>query len=161
MATILVGIGEYAVSNNVGDNVKTMALGSCVAVIFHAPKFNAVGMAHVALPDSSIGSERTKNLPAYFADSAIPVLINEFKKLGITKNSDLQIKLTGGATIMDPNGTFNIGKRNVLAIRKILWKYRLGARKEDVGKDFSRTVKVEVATGKMTVTSPNRGEWQL
>lgn len=161
MATILVGIGEYAVSNKPGDVIKTLALGSCVAIVFNAPKLKAVAMAHVALPDSSIGSERSLKLPAYFADSAIPVLIEEFKKLGISKSSDLQIKLTGGATIMDPNGTFNIGKRNVLAIRKILWKYRLGARKEDIGKDFSRTVKIEVDTGKVTVSSPKLGEWEL
>ena len=62
---------------------------------------------------------------------------------------------------MDPNGTFNIGKRNVLAIRKILWKLRLGARKEDVGDNFSRTVSVDVDTGKVLISSPKRGEWEL
>ena len=51
--------------------------------------------------------------------------------------------------------------RNVLAVRKVLWKYRLGARKEDVGKDFSRTVKIEVDTGNIVVSSPRRGEWNL
>ena len=161
MQTTLVGIGEYSVSQSPGEVIKTMALGSCVAIIFYAPKFKAAGMAHVALPDSSIGSERSAKLPAYFADTAVPALIEEFKKIGITKNSDIQIKLTGGATIMDPNGTFNIGKRNVLAVRKVLWKYRLGARKEDVGKDFSRTVKIEVDTGNIVVSSPRRGEWNL
>ena len=161
MATIIVGIGEYAVSSQPGIVIKTLALGSCVAIIVYAPKFSAAGMAHVALPDSSIGSDRTKTLPAYFADSAIPNLIGDFKKLGITKSSDLQIKLTGGAAIMDPNGTFNIGKRNVLAIRKILWKYRLGARKEDVGKDFSRSVKILVDTGVVTISSPRKGEWNI
>ncbi len=161
MATILVGIGEYAVSDKPGDVVKTLALGSCVAVIFHAKKIQAAGMAHVALPDSLIDSARAKRLPAYFADSAIPILINDFKKLGVTKSSELQIKLVGGAAIMDPNGTFNLGKRNVLAIRKILWKYRLGARKEDVGKDYSRTVKIDVDTGTVIVTSPKKGEWSI
>ncbi len=161
MALVLVGIGEYALSNKPGDLVKTMALGSCVAIVVHAPKYNVAGMAHVALPDSSVSSERAKRLPAYFADLAIPAMLNNLKRLGINKSSDLQIKLAGGATIMDPNGTFNIGKRNVLAIRKILWKYRLGARKEDVGKDYSRTVRIEVDTGEVIISSPRKGEWEL
>jgi chemotaxis protein CheD len=157
----MIGIGEYAVTNKKGESIKAMALGSCVAVIFIAPKFNAVGMAHVALPDSSIGSDRAKKLPAYFADSAIPILMKEFNKLGVKRSADLVIKMVGGAAIMDPNGTFNIGKRNVLAIRKILWKLRLGARKEDVGDNFSRTVSVAVDTGKVLINSPKRGEWEL
>jgi len=161
MSTVLVGIGEYAVSNRPGDVVKTMALGSCVAILVYSPKYLVAGMAHVALPDSSIGSDRARNLPAYFADTAVPALFNKFKEFGISKNSDILIKLAGGASIMDPNGTFNIGKRNVLAVRKILWKYRLGARKEDVGKDYSRTVSIAVDTGGVTISSPRKGEWNL
>jgi chemotaxis protein CheD len=62
---------------------------------------------------------------------------------------------------MDPNGTFNIGKRNVLAIKKLLWKYKLGAIAEDVGKDYSRTVSVNIQTGEVLVSSPGKGEWKL
>ena len=161
MATIMVGIGEVGISNKPDDIVKTMALGSCVAVIFLAPKIRAVGMAHVALPDSKIGGERAQNLRGYFADKAIPYLISEFKKLGITKPTDIIIKLAGGASIMDPNGIFNIGKRNILTIRKILWQHRLGARAEDVGENFSRTVWIETSTGKVFVSSPRKGVWEI
>ena len=157
----MIGIGEYAVSDKIDDLLKTMALGSCVGVVFLAPKFHAAGMAHVALPDSGISQEKKEALPAYFADSAIPMMIEQFKRLGVTKSSEITVKLVGGASIMDPNGTFNIGKRNVLAIRKVLWKHRLGARKEDVGKNYSRTVKVEVKTGKILVSSPRLGEWEI
>ena len=59
MRTILVGIGEIAVSGDIEEIIKTMALGSCVAVIFYAPGKNIVGMAHIALPDSNIGSDRS------------------------------------------------------------------------------------------------------
>ncbi|MEJ2635080.1 MAG: chemotaxis protein CheD [Calditrichia bacterium] len=161
MSTIMVGIGEVGISGNPGDIVKTMALGSCVAIVFLAPKARAVGLAHVALPDSSIGGERAKSLPGYFADIAIPHLVGEFRKLGAVQSRDLIIKLAGGASIMDPNGVFNIGKRNVLAIRKILWKHRLGAIVEDVGDNFSRTVWIEVGSGKVFVSSPRKGVWEI
>jgi len=161
MKTILVGIGEIGISDNTEHIIKTMALGSCVAIVFLAPKIRTVGLAHVALPDSSIGRDRVKNLPGYFADTAVSFLINEFNKLGVHKSSDLIIKLAGGANIMDHEGVFNIGKRNVLTIRKLLWKHHLGARAEDVGGNFSRTVWVEVKSGKVFVSSPRKGVWEL
>lgn len=162
MSTIFVGIGEVGISSKPGDIVKTMALGSCVGVIFLAPQKNAVGLAHVALPDSKIGESKAAKLPGYFADIAVPYLIREFKtRFEVRRSSELIIKLAGGGSIMDPNGTFNIGKRNVLAIRKLLWQRRLGAISEDVGKNFSRTVWVEVDTGKCFISSPGRGIWEL
>lgn len=161
MATILVGIGEVGVSTNPDDIIKTMALGSCLAVIFLARKPRMVGLAHVALPDSSIGSSRSESLPGYFADKAVPYLISTFKKSGIFGPPKLTIKLAGGATIMDPNGVFNIGKRNILAVRKVLWKNRLGAIVEDLGNNFSRTVSVEVGSGKVFVSSPEKGVWEI
>ena len=161
MSTIYVGVGEYAVSKTPGDVVKTLALGSCVAVIILDPIQRAVGMLHVALPDSSISKRRVSERPGMFADTGIPILLNEMKRLGYNGNGNLIVKLAGGASIMDPNGTFNIGKRNVLAVRKILWNHRLGALAEDVGDSISRTVSLSVDTGRVILSSPGRGEWQL
>jgi chemotaxis protein CheD len=163
MATKVIGIGEIGICKNPGDSVKTYALGSCVALIIFAPKIPAVGMAHIALPDSTIGvNGRTKTLPGYFADVAIPNLINEFKRLGVVKNHEVRIKVVGGANIMDPDGHFNIGKRNLLAIKKILWQYKLGAIAEDVGASHSRTVDAQVdGVGTVVVTSPHMDDVTL
>ena len=62
---------------------------------------------------------------------------------------------------MDPKGTFNIGKRNILAIKKILWTRGMGAVAEDVGGSISRTVAVEVDSGKVMLSSAARGNWVL
>lgn len=161
MQVINVGVGEIGVSNAPDTVVKTYALGSCVALIFYAPKYNAAGLAHIALPDSSFANGKSKELPGYFADLAIPKLIDAFKKFGVKKNSEVIVKLTGGAKIMDPQSRFNIGKRNVLATKKILWKYKLGAIAEDVGKNYSRTVSVSTSSAEVSVTSPGRGEWKI
>ncbi len=161
MAIIMVGIGELAVSNKSGDIIKTMALGSCVGIMVYAPGLKAAGLAHVALPDSSIGNDFNSDMPAYYADVGVARLVEEFNKLGASRPSDLVIKLAGGANIMDSNGSFNIGKRNILAVKKMLWKYRLGAIKEDVGKNFGRTAWIEVDTGNVFLSSPRLGRWQL
>ena len=161
MNTVFVGVGECKASKNPDEVIKTMALGSCVAVIFLDPINRAIGMVHVALPDSSINKERMQQKPCMFADSGIPKLINQMKSFGYKDRGRLIVKVAGGATIMDPNQTFNIGKRNILAVKKILWKYRLGALAEDVGKNHSRTVAVSVKTGKVVISSPGRGEWEI
>ena len=161
MGTIYVGVGEYSATRTPGTIVRTLALGSCVAVIFLDPKQKAVGLLHVALPDSSINKKRMEERPGMFADSGIPKLLEEMKKVGYNESNKLIVKLAGGASIMDPNNTFNIGKRNVLAIRKKLWQYKLGAIAEDVGGNLSRSISIDLNTGRVIVSSPGRGEWEL
>lgn len=161
MGVIYVGVGEYAVSNKPGDVIKTMALGSCVGVIFLSPELKTAALLHVALPDSTINKKKSEDLPGMFADTGIEALLKDIRKYGYNGNGNLMIKLAGGAAIMDPNNTFNIGKRNLLAVRKILWKYRLGAIAEDVEGSISRTVTIMLDTGKVVISSPGRGEWEL
>ncbi|MBD3166806.1 chemotaxis protein CheD, partial [bacterium] len=54
MSVIYIGVGEYGATNKPGEVIKTLGLGSCVAVILLAPKQRAIGLVHVALPDSTI-----------------------------------------------------------------------------------------------------------
>ena len=159
---ITLGVGDFGATNKPSDAVKTFALGSCVSIIFLFPKTRAVGMVHVALPDSSLSRAKAKERPGYFADTGIPALICEMKKTGYSGNGrEMIVKLAGGAQIMDLNNTFNIGKRNVLAIKKLLWGHGMGALVEDVGGNYSRTVAVHVDTGKVTLSSPGRKNWEI
>lgn len=153
MTQINVGIGELAVSNNPEDHIKTFGLGSCVAIVVLDPKARAVGLIHIALPDSSINLDKAKKLPGYFADTAIPHLLDKMSKLGChPKGKGMAIKLIGGAQVMDPNNRFNIGKRNILTIKKILWSLQLAVSAEEVGGNVSRTVDLNVKTGRVTIS---------
>ncbi|MFH1075372.1 MAG: chemotaxis protein CheD [Pseudomonadota bacterium] len=159
---ILLGIGELGVTNIQGEVLKTLALGSCVSTVFLHPTTRTIGMVHIALPDSSIGGANALERPGYFADTAIPALIAEMKKKGCAENAkDMIVKLAGGAQIMDPKNTFNIGKRNVIAIKKILWSYGMGAVAENVGGTYSRSVTVDVDTGRVVLSSPGKENWEI
>lgn len=162
MSQIILGIGDFGASKTMGTAVKTYALGSCVAAIFLCPITRTVGMIHVALPDSSINPAKVKERPGYFADTGIPLLLQSMARLGCAPNGrGMHVKLAGGASIMDPNETFNIGKRNVLAIHKILWSLGLGAVAEDIGGSISRTVSVAVNTGEVIISTPGRPDKKL
>jgi len=157
LSVVTLGIGEYGAVNKPGDVIKTHALGSCVAIVILDPATRTIGMAHVALPESKVHPGRAKKLPGYFADTAVPALIEKMKEAGAGANlQKMIVKLAGGANVMDKNNTFNIGKRNVLAIKKELWRHRMGARSEDVGGTISRTVTVKMDDGKVVITSPGR-----
>ncbi|HEY5672101.1 MAG TPA: chemotaxis protein CheD [Malonomonas sp.] len=162
MGQVILGVGDYGASSQLGEEVKTYALGSCVSVIFLDPKTRTVGMVHVALPDSSINKNKAQEKPGYFADTGIPALLQTMSRYGCDKRGKgLVVKLCGGANVMDTNDTFMIGKRNALAIKKILWSYGMGAVSEDLGGNFSRTVSISVETGQVTLSSPGRPNWLL
>lgn len=159
MATKTVGIGEWAVSSDPDDEIKTYALGSCLAVIIFDANVRVAGLIHIALPDSSIDQERAKRNPGYFADTGLPLMIEEMKKHGAVRQH-VRVKLAGGASVMDDKGIFDIGKRNILAAKRILWKSSLGAVAEDTGGDISRTVTVRVSDGYAFVSSGQK-KWEL
>ena len=157
MGIVTLGIGEYGMVKNPGDLIKTHALGSCIAIIILDPGTRSIGMVHVALPESKVHPVRAEKLPGYFADTAVPVLLNCMQQMGSAGNlRKLVVKLIGGANVMDKNNTFNIGKRNALAIKKALWQQRMSAVAEEVGGSLSRTVSVNVDDGKIVITSPGR-----
>lgn len=155
MTVLLVGIGEFEATSLPGFSIKTLALGSCVAVIILDPKTHTIGLAHVALPDSSIDADKARTQPGYFADTAIPALLARMAKHG-AQGKGLLVKLAGGASVLNDSNTFNIGKRNALAIKKLLWKYGMGPLAEDLGGEVSRTVEVFVDTGIARISTPGR-----
>jgi len=160
MNVVYVGVGEMATSRKPEQIVKTLALGSCVAVVMLDPQNKTVGLLHVALPDSSINKKRALERPGMFADTGLETLMENMKNQGFL-GGRLVVKLVGGASVMDPNNTFNIGKRNILSVKKTLWKYKLGALSEDVGGSISRSVAINVKTGKVVISSPGRGDWEI
>jgi len=160
---LLLGVGEYGATVTNGGVIKTMALGSCIALMILDRGTRCVGMDHIALPESSVSPDRAKQLPGYFADTGIPALIERMKQVGgsFSRPSNLIVKIAGGANVADPNNTFNIGKRNVLAAKKILWQFGLGPMAEDVGGSHSRTVTLYRDTGRIVLSCPGRPDWEL
>lgn len=158
--TVMVGIGDYNAVKSKNSVLKTMALGSCVAIVLLDPASETIGMVHVALPDSSIDVEKSKTKPGYFADTAIPPLLTRMMEFGSKgKILDMYVKITGGANVL--NNGMDIGNRNILAVKKVLWQMGTGPVAEDVGKNFSRTVSAYTDTGIIELYCPGRGTWNL
>lgn len=147
---ITVDIADLAVSNDTTSTLVTYALGSCIAVIVYDPVLRCGGMIHYMLPISKKSPEKAAKNPAMFADTGIPLLFENMYALGCRK-SDLVVKVAGGGQLYDDKGTFNIGKRNYTIMRKMFWKNNIIISAEDVGGAKSRTAKLRLADGRVTI----------
>jgi chemotaxis protein CheD len=159
MSLVVVGISDYQTSNKTDDVIITYSLGSCIGLTVYDPAIKVGGMIHYMLPLSKISPEKAEIKPAMFADTGIPILIKKLFDMGASK-SRLIVKAAGGAQLMDQHKIFNIGERNFLILRKILWKNNILMKNSDVGGMLSRTVRFEIDTGRVTVKS-SLGETEL
>jgi chemotaxis protein CheD len=147
---IVIGISDANVSNNPEDILETHSLGSCIGVCLYDPTTTTGGMLHYQLPNSTMNPSRAKQNPLMFADTGMNYIIDKMLKMGINKKRT-QIKIAGGASMDNgPNG-FDIGKRNYLAIKKILWQHRMFIDAEDIGGNSPRNMYLDIANGKVKI----------
>jgi len=147
MAQVVVGISDCRVSADTEATLVTYALGSCIAVLLYDPVRKVGGMLHFMLPESSLDRNKAAANPFMFADTGISKLLEQIRACG-SDHRRLQVRLAGGAQVLDPQNVFAIGRRNYLAARKELWKFGLLVSGEAVGGELSRTVRLSVDSGK-------------
>ncbi len=160
MSNIVVGVGDCAWSADPEAVLVTYALGSCIGLTIHDPVAGVAGMLHFMLPESKIDKDKATARPYMFADTGIPLLFRKAYELGAVKNR-LVVRAAGAAQVLDPAGFFNIGKRNYQAMRKILWQAGVMVQAESIGGSTSRTVRLEVSTGRMWYRGPGEEEREL
>jgi len=148
MKALIVGVGDCRVSDAAEDVLVTYALGSCVAVAIYDPMVRVGGILHYMLPQSEIDPVKASQKPYMFADTGIPLLFRQAYERGAEKRR-LIVRVAGGAQVMDAEGVFNIGKRNYVAMRKIFWKAGILIQGEAVGGNTSRTMRLEIGTGRL------------
>ena len=147
MSNLVVGVGDCQISNNPEDSIVTYALGSCIAIIIYDPVVRVGGLLHYLLPDSTIDPEKAVKAPFTYADTGIPKLFHSVYALGAEKKR-LLVQAAGGAQVL-ASELFQVGKRNQLAMKKIMWRAGVLVHNEEVGGDQSRTIRMELATGRV------------
>jgi chemotaxis protein CheD len=153
MPDITVGMADLKVSADRTARLVTYALGSCLGVSVYDPAAGVGGMLHVMLPLSEIDHEKARVNPALFVDTGVPALFRACYRLGAVK-SRMVVKVAGGAAAAAPGASdqFQIGKRNLLTLRKLLWKNGVLVDALDVGgHGVSRTMSLDLADGAVTL----------
>lgn len=142
MARCVAGLGELHASATRGDELLVYGLGSCVGIVAHDVQGGAWALGHVVLPGPEpVDTPRGK--PAYYADTGVTAVLGSLQRL-LHRAPLVEVALFGGATAVDGLNAFDIGRRNVLAVRRALWQRGLVPTVEDVGGTASRTLHIVV-----------------
>lgn len=159
MSIINVGISDLN-AGSPPDVIVTYALGSCVGICLYDSSTKIGGLAHIMLPDSKEIANSSEN-PRRYADTAIDELLYLMKKKGANPLA-LTAKIAGGAQMFKTHlNSFNIGTRNVEAVKKVLAAKNIKIIAEDTGKDYGRTVFFDTSTGIMKVKAALKGDVNL
>ena len=143
----LIGIGEMAVSSDPTLILVAPNLGSCLALGVYNPQSKLAGMIHCLLPLSKSDPVKAAKNPTLYVDTGIPLLLEQMLERGGDKRN-LHLFAAGCASINDAQNYFEIGKKNHTVLKKILWKNNLLLHAEHIGSGISRTLSLEVSTGR-------------
>ena len=131
MANLTIGISDLKVCRP-PDVLVTYALGSCVGICLLDSAAGVGGLSHIMLPDSTQATNGAAT-PMRFADTAIPMASERF----------------------------NIGERNIQAVKAALRREGIPIVAEDTGLNYGRTVFFYPETGIMEIRAASMGNKQL
>lgn len=157
---IKVGMADFKVGRN-PDSLISYGLGSCIGIALYDTVTKIGGLAHIMLPDST--QARSAENPAKFANTALPLMLEEIVKLGAAKTR-ITAKIAGGSqmfTFANATDVMRVGERNAEAVRMLLKKMDVKILADDTGGNYGRTVELHLDTGIYHVRTIAKGEKEL
>jgi chemotaxis protein CheD len=152
MELIPVGVGQMRCSSRAGDVLVTYALGSCLGITAYDPQKAVGAMVHIMLPSASINPTDGELNPHKYVDTGLQKLFEAVIHRGGDPRR-LVLAAAGGSRAQGEglDDHFQIGKRNIIMLRKVLWENNILLRGSDVGGNQPRTMMLHVDTGEVTV----------
>jgi chemotaxis protein CheD len=153
-AVIMVPMGRGAVAA-AHEQLRTVGLGSCVAIVIFAPAAHMVALAHCMLP----AREDAFDAPCKYADAAVPALLAQLQAAGA--HAPYSASLVGGASMFPGVPTAfsrDIPGQNLAAARAALAAAAIPIRTEDVGGNDGRSVLVDPVGQRVMVRSLRGGD---
>lgn len=154
---VIVGLAEIRIARGPA-NFAFIGLGSCIAFVALDPATDIAGAVHIMLPKSSVTTQ--KESFGKFADTAISELIRLMEEAGATR-ANITAAYAGGASLSEVEGAsakFDIGSRNLDALRTVLDSLKIPVRAQDAGGSTGRTLRMTAASGKVTIKTIQLGE---
>ncbi len=153
-----VNCSEMKISSNPVETLVAFSIGSGIGMTIHDPVGGVGGVLNFMLPDSTKANGTSPaKAPFMFADTGISALLRALFDQG-AKTENLKVVIAGGAHIMDQTGIFNIGKKNLDALKSNLGDHGIRIHHEAVGGSKSRTISLEIGSGKSIIKTLGEGE---
>jgi chemotaxis protein CheD len=162
--TETVSIGSLLVTKKRTSVVHVDNITTGVLTIVQEVEQNLVGIAYIALPDSSIDRREEIDKPAKYADTGIPCLLQQFQAEG-GNLKHAQFHLVGGSQLFNFGGgggnLLNMPTRTISAIKTQLLQDGYQVHTRETGGNKSRSIKILIASTHIFVRHPGQEEHLL
>jgi len=152
--TVTVPMGRSAVASAT-EQLRTIGLGSCVAIIIFAPAQHLAALAHCMLPSpNGWGGDAAK-----YVDTAVPALLKALHRAGA--RAPFTAVLVGGASMfpgLETGFVRDIAGDNLRSARAALHAANVPVHAEDVGGHVGRSVRVDSRRQRVTVHTIAAGD---
>ncbi len=153
-----VNCSEMKISSNPVETLVAFCIGSGIGMTIHDPVGGVGGVLNFILPDSTKANGTSPaKAPFMFADTGISAFLRALFDQG-AKTENLKVVIAGGAHIVDQTGIFNIGQKNLDALKSNLGDHGIKIHHEAVGGSKSRTICLEIGSGKSIIKTLGEGE---
>jgi chemotaxis protein CheD len=153
-----VNCSEMKISTNPVETLVAFSIGSGMGVAVHDPVCGVGGILNFMLPDSSgANGVCPVRVPFMFADTGIPAFIAALYAQDAQPDR-LKVVIAGGAHILDQTDAFNIGLKNLEALKSRLDEYNLKIQHENTGGTNSRTLSLDIGSGCSAIKIFGEGE---
>ena len=153
-----VNSSEMKISSNPVETLVAFSIGSGIGMTIHDSVGGLGGVLNFILPDSTKANGTSPSkAPFMFADTGISAFLKALFEHG-AKVENLKVVIAGGAHIMDQTGVFNIGQKNLDALKTNLGGHDIKIHHEAIGGSKSRTISLEIGSGKSIIKTFGEGE---
>ena len=153
-----VNFSEMKISSNPVETLVAFSIGSGIGMTIHDPVGGVGGVLNFILPDSTqTNGTNPAKAPFMFADTGITAFLKALFEQG-AKAENLKVVIAGAAHIMDQSGVFNIGQKNLEALKSNLGDHDVKIHHEAVGGIKSRTISLEIGSGRSIIKTFGEGE---
>jgi len=146
-----VNFSEMKISSNPVETLVAFSIGSGIGMTIHDPVGGVGGVLNFILPDSTkANGTNPAKAPFMFADTGITTFLKALFEQG-AKAENLKVVIAGGAHIMDQTGVFNIGQKNLEALKTSLGDFGVKIHHEASGGTKNRTISLEIGSGRSII----------
>jgi len=149
----VVGTGQFAVSADPDDTLITYGLGGSLGITAYDRVARVGGLVHALTPVTVVHTEESQRWPARFVETGVTRMLDAMYARGARK-ARVEIRAAGGARSPGPDECFAIGRRNVVALKKVLWQHGVLIRTHDVGGTVTRALSLCIEDGRVEVATP-------
>ena len=153
-----VNYSEMKISTNPVETLVAFSIGSGMGVTVYDPVCGVGGILNFMLPDSgSANGVNPERVPFMFADTGIPAFLAALYAQDAQPDR-LKVVIAGGAHILDQTDAFNIGLKNLAALKARFDAYHLKIHHQNTGGSNSRTLSLEIGSGCSSIKIFGEGE---